>query len=32
LILSPSEFPQWNQFIKQLNLAYKESVILEQQP
>jgi len=29
LMLMPNEFQQWNQFIKGLNNAYKESVILE---
>lgn len=29
LLLQPDEFKQWNQFIKGLNNAYKESIILE---
>lgn len=29
LIMDASQFPQWDQFVKQLNGAYKESIILE---
>ncbi|MEZ5046740.1 MAG: DUF3857 domain-containing protein [Chitinophagaceae bacterium] len=29
LIMQPDKFPEWNQFIKKMTLAYKESVILE---
>lgn len=29
LLMSSDKFPQWNNFVKQLNKAYKESVILE---
>ncbi|MBL7753537.1 MAG: DUF3857 and transglutaminase domain-containing protein [Chitinophagaceae bacterium] len=32
LIMKSDEFPRWNQFIKALNKAYKESVILEKLP
>lgn len=30
LLINPNQFTDWNQFIKQLNKAYKESVVLEQ--
>jgi hypothetical protein len=32
LLLEPSDFDTWNQFVKKLSSAYKESIILEKTP